>query len=622
MSQSLPARSDVISIAMTSSAPSANLALSSDAIPTRVNADRRADIKAWSIACLIIAAIFLLVENPYWVPGGDSEVYLGSAINLAKGNGYLFNGQPTRIAPPGWPMLLALVIKYISPTFIALKLMTLASMLGALATFYWVLRRFATPKTCAVIIVLTSIISHVYSLTFWLHSDALFVWITALTVLLALQISEGRRELWRIVAVLMLCVAGVLVRWAGVINVILIVATLLHGQLWPPRRERTWVTGALVVLVTFGSLFAIRFLVHHFAPPRSPFEESADMDLAAVPPPDVGEGGNVGSEPSLITGTAGRSGYVTRFIGFGTWYSFLLWQPFRMAGGIRMIWWAATLTGWIVIAIVLVAAWQELLARRWLLPATVFYTFALCMNWPHATARYLVPITPLILLLIVRGLDLLIAAAAKDRWRRLAWKTVGIVGLGSVVLCNLMLYGIDVWVMRAGDFYSRYEAGMDKSLIAAAEYLNNHRVGNWQTCVNTEYKNLNKRRLSDTSLRILSMLTGKAMLTVPKKYLDGPFKIPGGREFRKEVIARNRVRYYLEQPPISPWRVWHFRMGWMQKLLTGQEPIDTGAGWKLYRCNGAETPVLVDLPKAHHSPRRIPGFDNRPAAQEDRNWHP
>jgi hypothetical protein len=395
--------------------------------------------------------------------------------------------------------------------------------------------------------------------------------------------------------------------------VILIVSALLHGEFWPPRLQRMWVSGVLVVAVTFASLFAIRFLVRHFAPPRAPFEESADVDLAAVPPPDVSDAGGIGSEPALITGTAGHSGYGTRFIGFGTWYSYLLWQPFRMAGGFRSIWWAATLIGWIVIAVVLVAAWHEVLARRWLLPATVLYTFALCMNWPHANARYLVPITPLILLLIVRGLGLL----NTTRPRRLL-RSIGRVGLVTVVLCNLVLYGIDVWVMHSDDFYSRYEAGMDKSLIAAAEYLNNHRVGNWQTCVNTEYKNINKRRLSDTSRRMLSMLTGKAMLTVPKKYLDGPYKIPSGREFRKEVIARNRVRYYLEQPPISPWRVWHFRMGWFQKFLTGEEPVDTGAGWKLYRCNGAEVPVLIDLPKAHHSPRRIPGFDNRPAPKEDR----
>jgi len=48
----------------------------------------------------IVAAMFLALENPYWVPGGDSEVYIASARNIALGNGYMFNGQAARIAPP------------------------------------------------------------------------------------------------------------------------------------------------------------------------------------------------------------------------------------------------------------------------------------------------------------------------------------------------------------------------------------------------------------------------------------------------------------------------------------------------------------------------------------------
>src|SRR5262252_1437983 len=86
------------------------------------NADARADVKVWSITCAIVAVIFLALQNRYWVPGGDSEVYVASAKNLAIGNGYMFNGAPARIAPPGWPMLLAAVMKWVSPTFLALKL--------------------------------------------------------------------------------------------------------------------------------------------------------------------------------------------------------------------------------------------------------------------------------------------------------------------------------------------------------------------------------------------------------------------------------------------------------------------------------------------------------------------
>src|SRR5687768_6027375 len=117
--------------------------------------DRRRDRRIWLVTVGIVAAMFLLLENPYWVPGGDSEVYVAAARNIALGNGYMFNGQPAKIAPPGWPMVLAFAMKFISPSFLLLKLITLACMLGALAAYFWVLRRFAQPMLCAAVIVCT-----------------------------------------------------------------------------------------------------------------------------------------------------------------------------------------------------------------------------------------------------------------------------------------------------------------------------------------------------------------------------------------------------------------------------------------------------------------------------------
>src|SRR5687767_10118763 len=103
------------------------------------------DARVFTGTMILLAAMFLLLQNRYWVPGGDSEVYTAIARSLASGQGYLFNGQPARIAPPGWPMLMALVIRHVSPEFLALKLLTLASMLGAMAIYYWIIRRYARP---------------------------------------------------------------------------------------------------------------------------------------------------------------------------------------------------------------------------------------------------------------------------------------------------------------------------------------------------------------------------------------------------------------------------------------------------------------------------------------------
>jgi hypothetical protein len=586
------------------------------ATPASVRAPAAAPASAWTDArvftglLVVLAAMFLLLENRYWVPGGDSEVYIAIARNLASGQGYLFNGQAARISPPGWPWLMAAVIRYVSPTFLALKLLTLTSMLGALAIYYWIVRRHAAPLTAAAVVLLTAVISHVYSLTFWLHSDALFTLITAAMVLVSLQISErGAGQHWRVAILLALCVVAALVRWAALINLALLALILLQYDAW--RARRAWVVLAMVAFVTFGSFYAIRWGMKHFAPPRVAFEETALIDPSAVTSDtQVIEGFKETQEPALITGTKGHSTYVTRLAGFGTWYSYLLWQPLRLAAGVDAIWWVATLLGWFVALAVFAGVWPEVWRGRWLLPAALLYTLALALNWPHAVARYLVPIAPLIILSIFRGIEVLrMAADARGRLgRRRLVTVVGAVGIGAVILCNVMLYSIDVWVMRSRNFYDRYEAGLNKGLMAAAQYLDQQHVGHWQTCVNPEYINLNKRRMSPTGLRILTMLTGKAALQLPRKYTEPPYKLPKDTEFRRKFISVNRVRYYLEQPKVSPWRVWHFRMGGLQEWVTGAPAQDTSAGWKLYVCDGASMPVQVELPKEPEYPTRVPGF--------------
>ena len=160
--------------------------------------------------------------------------------------------------------------------------------------------------------------------------------------------------------------------------------------------------------------------------------------------------------------------------------------------------------------------------------------------------------------------------------------------------------------MHSRHFADRYEAGLDKGLVAAAQYLRQANVGNWQTCVSPEYININKRRMSPTGLRILTMLTGKAMLQLPEKWTR--VKSPNDRDFRKLFLAKHQVRFYLEQPTISPWRVGHYRMGWLQELVTREAVKDTGAGWRLYRCNGSETPIEIPLPRDVEFPTRVPGL--------------
>src|SRR3954463_5075367 len=94
------------------------------------------DRVAFPATVLILFFIYGLLQNPYWVPAGDSELYTAVARNLAIGQGYTFNGQPVAITPPGWPWMLAAVMK-LTPYFLPLKLLAMTCMIGSLAIDYW-----------------------------------------------------------------------------------------------------------------------------------------------------------------------------------------------------------------------------------------------------------------------------------------------------------------------------------------------------------------------------------------------------------------------------------------------------------------------------------------------------
>src|SRR5438067_5398744 len=172
--------------------------------PLPVSADQRATDtrtawRVWAMLVVGIAALYLLMYNPYWVPGGDSELYIAVARSLATGKGYTFNGHFVSISPPGWPLFLAGLMK-ISPTFGFFKIVTITCMSFALGMWFWLLMRFMPMKRAAQYTVLTATASHVYTLSFWMHSDALFCLLATAGMVVACQINERRSHLaWRIV---------------------------------------------------------------------------------------------------------------------------------------------------------------------------------------------------------------------------------------------------------------------------------------------------------------------------------------------------------------------------------------------------------------------------------------
>ena len=118
----------------------------------------------------------------------------------------------------------------LTPYFLPLKLLAMSCMLASLAIGYCIVRRFLSPSKAACVILLTAVISHVYQASYWLTSESCFCLASGAALLLAMQIAEGRRQPWRIALLLLLCAGALMIRWAGVLSGMLVVAALLSPK--------------------------------------------------------------------------------------------------------------------------------------------------------------------------------------------------------------------------------------------------------------------------------------------------------------------------------------------------------------------------------------------------------
>jgi hypothetical protein len=550
----------------------------------------------------------------------------------------------------------------ITPYFLPLKLLAMSCVIASLAVAYWIVRRFVPPPQAMGIILLTGILSHVYPATYWLISEGLFCLVSTAALLLAMQIREGREQWWRIFIMAALCSAAVLVRWAGLLGFLLVAAALMEGRIrfrlsrreifllaaaivlaigayvtrtsWyeNPNWSRAAAIAGIVVLlaaliraqieqsfsrqiiavalaaaftaVTFVELrIALQVTPQQAAAAKAYGGDAEDTGTPSVANADTQVMGNY----KMVTGTE-QNGYVDRAVGWGRWFSFLFWQPFRAAAGSKLVSFVGNGVGWMVIALVIVTA---VLSRRLLWLAVLLYCAGLAMNWPQVTARYLVPVAFLILLAVVMGMEYL---RARFPWKRLIQGAL-IAFVVSVAMCNGALYAVEVAVARSHDFYATYEAGLSQNLIAAAHYLDGLNVGDNQIAVSGKYTNLNRTRSSPFGLRATTMLTGKEIVSVPWKLCLSPTTATGlQRKPLFRYLRNNGIKYYLFQPPVSPWRIWHFRAGWWEKRRTGvtTDPRHDESGWRLYRVDADDEKLAqVDFPPSHDWPTRVPGLDKR-----------
>jgi hypothetical protein len=593
-------------------------------------------VRRWAgIVCLVLLGAYLLLQNPYWVPGGDSDFYVAAARSLARGQGYLYNGLPVAISPPGWPWVMAKVMK-LSPTFLALKLTAMLSMFGSLVICYFIALRFLRPGTAARAIVLAGLLMPVYSLTYFTHSEGFYCLISAVALLLALRLREGRGGPAHIAALIACGVALPYIRYAGLFQLLPIVGVLMSGPKGLPLGQRHWKTAIAVTLVIVGTFIGVRESL------KLSEAELKDIELAGGAAGSgedtaIEEGSTEIKQDQILAGPKDKNkGFVREYaerIGqSGKWFAWLLWQPSRFVEFSKPAALIVAIVGWGVILLLSFLAYHEARRGEWIWVALALYTGGICIGWNNVNSRYFVPVAPLITVGLVLATLRLSERFPPGSINWSKWLRRGLVY--SILLCNLAMYGVDVIVMRSAKFYETFEAGQHKDLISAANFLVSPQrfpdlvpttgpastmpapslpIADAKLLVNQRYENIGRIKDSKAGTRAMVLLTDRVI-----KPLDGRLTriVRPNAENEKKLARLMRDRryrsaeWYFAQDKVVPWRVWHFRVpDWLYLRMTKNPVTATSSGWALYHYDRINsTFVQVPYPPLENWPTRVPGM--------------
>jgi len=561
---------------------------------------------AWTLCIcllLILAVCYGLLQNGYWYPGNDSELYISLARNIATGNGYQFNSYPVAKVPPGWPLVLAAATK-ISPSFQFLNALLMAFLLATAAFWYWILHRFTTAGRSFVVLLIAATLFPWYRLTFLLHSDAFFCFLFSAAVLLACQISEGKGPAWRIPLLIVVCAALVAVRWAGVLAWLVVAGALLSNRV-KPAWNRRWITLGTSILATVATFMGLRYYLGvHAARELAAAQILADGSSAsgtfaeAEPLPPKLETTLAKSYAIRPSGSALE--HLRRISYSGAWLSWLFWQPSELGASNKLLGLVVNVMGWVLIICFAVHVVVAARKRQWLFLGALLYAGALCAIWRQPNTRYLIPIAPLLIIGIWQGFGYVLSSRRSLAAR--AARAAGVVVAVSIVACNVGLLCVNAWLARQEDFYGNYRAGQCKDLIAAADYLNRNCSPDEAILVNSQYVNLNRIRKNSFGFRAASMLTDRRIRLLPCHICPGK---PNGELL--DWAGQRGFRFYLCRLPVVPWRLGHFRVPWLQEMMTGQPSAPLTPYFELYEL-GDGGAVRIELAEVNDWPRRVPGL--------------
>ncbi|MGB2823805.1 MAG: glycosyltransferase family 39 protein [Phycisphaerae bacterium] len=324
-------------------------------------------------ACCVAALYLAGVTNSWW-PTPDSALYQGLGRSMIRGEGYRFNGEVNTEVTPGMPAVLGALWWAFGDGFWAPNLLVVLCGLGGLGMAYLTLARRMDRQTAFIVVLATSLCYRSYDYSHLILTDAPFALLFWLLAYACVRALEGSRA-W-LCATVPLTVAAVVVRAPGLMIIgPWAVGVVLDGAS-KARLGRRLAIAALVLAagaVVGGSFY---WLARSISGEQPAYAVTATMNsglLARLYRVAVGLARLPGAMVDSFT--AQRSAWLAP-VGIAL-------VVLAVAGGVRL--------------------WR---AGRRLIPATCLVNFVgtcFLIGFPSVRARYMMPIYPMILLLVLHG---------------------------------------------------------------------------------------------------------------------------------------------------------------------------------------------------------------------------
>ena len=321
----------------------------------------------------------------------DSVTYIEGAKSIVAGDGYVIEGDPITVRPPGYSYILTVAMMLGLDSILAFKALNIVLGAAALLAFFYSMRGIIPTVEAMLLVLLTGVMFPWIYYSHTILSDIMFALVIALFLIVTMKYQAGEK-LWTLIFLTIITAMAPLVRYAGIalFPAWFYAVCLFDSRAYRAVRAKNWrrivlflALACVVVIPVVGFLIRNLLLTGSITAYTTGVNPEYALSLKKLGITEFG----------LWTKLwINARGYLHIFVipdQVGIDRTSAL--PFAIRAGCVALW-SLVLAGWIICVG----------KRRWRSVAITFFSyFALLQFNTWYDIRYLLPVLPILLLFVI-----------------------------------------------------------------------------------------------------------------------------------------------------------------------------------------------------------------------------